>query len=63
MLGDINAIYGDIELVLAREVTKKFEEVKRDYISSMIDFFRQKKPRGEFMLVFNQKEGAKTKND
>ena len=50
-LEDINTIFGDKEIAVVRELTKKFEEVKRDKASNLIEHFKKGKPRGEFVLV------------
>ena len=52
-LEDIKETLGDIELVVAREITKKFEEIKRGKTVDLIEHFTKNKPRGEFVLVFN----------
>lgn len=46
----MNAV-GDIEIVLARELTKVHEEVWRGRISEAVKYFKE--PRGEFVLLFN----------
>lgn len=51
MLQDIFDIYGDVEIAIAREVTKKFEEIRREKVSESISHFTSTKPRGEFILV------------
>ncbi|MBL7069723.1 MAG: 16S rRNA (cytidine(1402)-2'-O)-methyltransferase [Candidatus Omnitrophica bacterium] len=51
MLDDILDIFGDIQLVVAREVTKKFEEVRRERVSLLKEHFAATPPRGEFILV------------
>ncbi|MBL7069747.1 MAG: 16S rRNA (cytidine(1402)-2'-O)-methyltransferase [Candidatus Omnitrophica bacterium] len=51
MLTDILEVYGDIEIALARELTKKFEEVRRERVSSLIQHFKSTPPRGEFVLI------------
>jgi len=50
-LQDIQDIFGEKEVVLCRELTKKFEEVKRASARELLEHFRQQKPRGEFVLV------------
>ena len=42
---------GDRKIALARELTKKFEEVKRENISVLLEHFTKNKPRGEFVVV------------
>jgi len=50
-LEDILEVYGDIEIVLARELTKKFEELRREKVSKAITHFKSASPRGEFVIV------------
>ncbi|MEK7572225.1 MAG: 16S rRNA (cytidine(1402)-2'-O)-methyltransferase [Patescibacteria group bacterium] len=52
-LEEMQEVFGDIEIVLARELTKKFEEVKRERISEALAGFKKKGPKGEFVLVFH----------
>ncbi|MBU0683125.1 MAG: 16S rRNA (cytidine(1402)-2'-O)-methyltransferase [Candidatus Omnitrophota bacterium] len=51
-LKDFIDVLGDKEIILARELTKKFEEVRREKASLQLEHFSQKKPRGEFIVVF-----------
>jgi 16S rRNA (cytidine1402-2'-O)-methyltransferase len=51
LLNDILEVFGDTELVLAREVTKKFEEIRREKVSSSIEHFKSQKPKGEFVVI------------
>ncbi len=51
LLKDILDTMGDREIVLARELTKKFEEVKRDRVSALLEHFSLTRPRGEFIVV------------
>ena len=50
-LEDVLEVYGDIEVVLARELTKKFEELRREKVSAAIAHFKSTPPRGEFIIV------------
>ena len=50
-LEDIQAVYGDKEIVVARELTKKFEEIKRGSAQAILASFKKHKPLGEFVLV------------
>ncbi len=50
-LADISEVLGDKEIVCARELTKKFEEVKRAAAGDILDEFKHIKPRGEFVIV------------
>lgn len=51
LLEDILETYGDVELVLTRELTKKFEEVRRQKASALLDSFKSARPRGEFIVI------------
>jgi 16S rRNA (cytidine1402-2'-O)-methyltransferase len=50
-LQDIQDIFGAKEVVCCRELTKKFEEIRRGSAKEILEHFRQQKPRGEFVLV------------
>ncbi len=51
LLKDILDTMGDREIVLTRELTKKFEEVKRDRVSVLLEHFSSTRPRGEFIVI------------
>ncbi|MCK5083840.1 MAG: 16S rRNA (cytidine(1402)-2'-O)-methyltransferase [Candidatus Omnitrophica bacterium] len=53
VLKDIEEALNDPYVVCARELTKKFEEVKGGKASELFDHFSQKKPRGEFVLLIH----------
>lgn len=50
-LADIRNTFGDKEIVVCRELTKKFEEIKRGKVSAIIEHFKSSKVRGEFVIV------------
>jgi 16S rRNA (cytidine1402-2'-O)-methyltransferase len=50
-LKDIEDIFGNKEVVCARELTKKFEEIKRSPAKDILEGFRKQRPRGEFVIV------------
>ncbi len=50
-LEDINTVFGEKEIVVARELTKKFEEILRGTPNSIIAKLAENKPRGEFVIV------------
>jgi 16S rRNA (cytidine1402-2'-O)-methyltransferase len=54
-LSEIQEVFGDIYLVVGRELTKKFEEVRRENISRTIKHFSDVSPKGEFVILFNLK--------
>ena len=54
-LRDMLEAFGDREIVLARELTKKFEEFNRTTIASAIEHYTQTPPKGEFVLIIKGK--------
>jgi 16S rRNA (cytidine1402-2'-O)-methyltransferase len=52
-LDAMHAVYGDIYVVVARELTKKFEEVVRGRLPDVAKAFANKKQLGEFVVLFN----------
>ncbi len=51
-LTDLRAVLGgDRKIALARELTKKFEEVWRGSLSEAVALFDDREPRGEYVLV------------
>ena len=50
-LQDMLEVFEDREIVCARELTKKFEEIRREPISSLITHFTKNPPKGEFILI------------
>ncbi|MBL7071699.1 MAG: 16S rRNA (cytidine(1402)-2'-O)-methyltransferase [Candidatus Omnitrophica bacterium] len=52
-LQDMLDVLGDIRIVCARELTKKFEEVRREKVSESIEHFSNTKILGEFILLFH----------
>lgn len=50
-LEDIRAVFGDKEIAVARELTKKFEEVIRANPTQIVEHFQEAKPRGEFVVI------------
>ena len=55
ILGDIHDVLGDIELSVSRELTKVFEETRRDRVSRLRAHFTQRQPKGEFVVVLPPK--------
>jgi len=50
-LHEVLTFMGDREVALVREVTKKFEEVRRGPVSHVSEEVRARQPRGEYVLV------------
>ena len=53
-LQDILSVYGNREMAVVREITKKFEEVRKESVQSLIDYYTQNgEPKGELVLVID----------
>lgn len=53
-LDEIKDIFGDIEIVIARELTKIHEEVRKDLISNQLTHYKNG-VKGEIVILFNLK--------
>ncbi len=52
-LGELQEVFGDIEVVIAKELTKIHEEIRRETISSSLLHFEKTNPKGEFVILFS----------
>lgn len=50
-LRDLRTVFGNRRIALARELTKKFEEIVRCTLDEAIDKYDKEAPKGEFVLV------------
>jgi 16S rRNA (cytidine1402-2'-O)-methyltransferase len=57
-LREIRDVLGDVEATCARELTKQFEEVRRGRASELLAHFDHHPPRGEFVVVFSNRQSA-----
>ena len=55
VLSEIREVLGDRQMVIGRELTKKFEEILRGSVSEIEKILEKRKPRGEFTLVIQGK--------
>jgi 16S rRNA (cytidine1402-2'-O)-methyltransferase len=55
VLEEMKEIFGDREAVLARELTKKFEEISRGFLSELIRKYAGKKVLGEIVILVSGK--------
>jgi 16S rRNA (cytidine1402-2'-O)-methyltransferase len=53
LLCELNEVFGDREIVLARELTKKFEEFLRGKPAELLEIIRRKGARGEFVVLIS----------
>jgi 16S rRNA (cytidine1402-2'-O)-methyltransferase len=59
-LTDLQTYFGNRNVVVARELTKKFEEIVRGPIQSVLSELAKKEPRGEYVVIL---EGASKQSD
>lgn len=52
-LKEMIGIFGDMQIVLARELTKMHEEVRKEKISEAINHYAAVSPKGEYVILFN----------
>jgi 16S rRNA (cytidine1402-2'-O)-methyltransferase len=61
LLGELNEVFGQREVVLARELTKHFEEFLRGTPAELLEIFKTRRPKGEFVVLvrgMDSKTGA-----
>jgi len=51
-LREIREIWGNIEICVACEITKFYEDISKDFVDNQIVKFSKKKPRGEITIIF-----------
>lgn len=54
-LEDMLKYFGDRKISLCRELTKVYEEVIRTTLSGAVEYYRDKSPKGEYVLVIEGK--------
>ena len=59
-LTDMLKILGNREISVNRELTKKYQEVIREDIETVINIFNEKEVKGEFVLIVDGFKGEKT---
>ncbi len=62
MLGDLREMLGDRQMVMLREITKVFEEVKRGPIGEILEYLTPDRIRGEFTLVVAGRKEKKVRS-
>lgn len=50
-LKDMLEVFGDRRIVLAREITKRYEEYNRTTLSEALHYYEENPPKGEFVLI------------
>jgi 16S rRNA (cytidine1402-2'-O)-methyltransferase len=51
LLGELNELFADRQVVLARELTKKFEEYLRGTPAALLEVLKQRSLKGEFVVL------------
>jgi 16S rRNA (cytidine1402-2'-O)-methyltransferase len=51
LLGELNELFADRQVVLARELTKKFEEYLRGTPAALLELLKHRSLKGEFVVV------------
>ena len=51
-LNAIKSVFGDIDTVICRELTKLHEESRREKVSESLEHFEKTNPKGEFVILF-----------
>lgn len=61
-LSDLHLIFGDRRVSISRELTKKYEETFRGTSSEALQYFTDKEPKGEFVIVVEGGSGEISSN-
>ncbi len=62
-LEDMQALLGERQVVVASELTKRFEEFRRGTLAELAAYFSQHPPRGEYTLVLEGRPAGTRKRD
>ena len=62
-LKDMFAAFGNRRIVLARELTKKFEEYNRTTLEDAIIYYEETPPKGEFVLILEGADANKVQEE
>ncbi|MBI2032951.1 MAG: 16S rRNA (cytidine(1402)-2'-O)-methyltransferase [Candidatus Levybacteria bacterium] len=55
-LEELQTVFGDIPIVLCRELTKIYQEIRREKISESLTHFQKTPPKGEFTVLFHHEK-------
>ena len=62
-LKDMLKIFGNREISVNRELTKKYQEIIREDIETVINIFNEKDAKGEFVLIVDGFKGEKSQSN
>ena len=60
LLGELAEVFPESQVVLARELTKRFEEFLRGKAAQLLEIARQRRLKGEFVVLVSSVEEAMT---
>ena len=63
LLGELSEVFGSRTVVLARELTKKFEEFLRGKPAELLALVQQRRARGEFVVLVDTAGAAPDKSE
>lgn len=52
-LEELKEVFGDVQVVTARELTKIHEEVRKEKLSESIEHYKNTNPKGELVVLFS----------
>lgn len=58
-LKDMLSVFGNREITLARELTKRFEEYRRTTLEDAVHYYEETPPKGEFVLIIKGADEAR----
>lgn len=58
-LKDMLSVFGNREITLARELTKRFEEYRRTTLEDAVHYYEETPPKGEFVLIIKGVDEAR----
>ena len=53
------SVFGNREITLARELTKRFEEYRRTTLEDVVHYYEETPPKGEFVLIIKGADEAR----
>lgn len=62
-LAELHDVLGDRRIAICRELTKKFEEVKRMRLYEAIEYYNDKEPKGEYVLILEGRSREEIKEE
>ncbi len=62
-LQELYGVLGERRLAVCRELTKKFEEVWPTTLEGAVSYYREKEPRGEYVLVVEGRDRERKKKE